>query len=390
MNCSQCQAELSAYLDGELGAEARAALDQHVAGCAGCRAELQALQEVVDGVRALPAATPVPEFLAEVRQKLDAVEERSWATRLFRPAWPKVPLEALAAVVVLFGVIMFVAPQYQQTDRLSRPGADRLETEQKQTIGLEGAERATDDRDAAATNETVPARLATETRARKEIAVLGESQLAAPAPAAEPVAAPLSPSAPTPVYRAKQSAAPETAEVDSVAIQSAPPVLADDRSNLAGADTIAGKRVGIKAEAETERGDQVKLLAETSPSGLGLATDVEVPKPTVVVVTARDRVSARARLDRATTESSGRLLDWNDGGTVARVAVPSARVAQFRRLMADTPEEIVQKEIATDRLLSLAKDEAVTVSEREEKVDRGMVVLEIRFELLAAQPAAAP
>jgi hypothetical protein len=47
---------LSAYLDGELGTEERAALERHLPGCARCQAELADLR----GVRALLRALPMP------------------------------------------------------------------------------------------------------------------------------------------------------------------------------------------------------------------------------------------------------------------------------------------------------------------------------------------
>src|SRR5690242_10748436 len=47
---------LSAYLDDELGAEERAALERHLPGCARCQAELADLRDV----RALLGALPMP------------------------------------------------------------------------------------------------------------------------------------------------------------------------------------------------------------------------------------------------------------------------------------------------------------------------------------------
>src|SRR5690242_21609959 len=47
---------LSVYLDGELGAEERAALERHLPGCARCQAELADLR----GVRALLRALSTP------------------------------------------------------------------------------------------------------------------------------------------------------------------------------------------------------------------------------------------------------------------------------------------------------------------------------------------
>jgi hypothetical protein len=53
-NWDQQRERLSAYLDGELPASAREPLERHLAGCAECRRELDALREVRALLRALP------------------------------------------------------------------------------------------------------------------------------------------------------------------------------------------------------------------------------------------------------------------------------------------------------------------------------------------------
>ncbi len=113
MTCRDCQPEWSAYLDGEVSSARRAALERHLADCPDCRAELEVLRQVAGGVRALPRIQPPAGFLAEVRRKLDAAEDRSWISRLFVPVWPKVPLEALAAMVLLFGLVILVTPRHR-------------------------------------------------------------------------------------------------------------------------------------------------------------------------------------------------------------------------------------------------------------------------------------
>ncbi len=101
MRCRDCQRELSALLDGELPAARRAAVETHVAECAGCRQRLAELRQVAAGVAALPRLQPSPQFVAEVRCKLHGGERVTWVERLFQPVWWKVPLEAAAALVVL-------------------------------------------------------------------------------------------------------------------------------------------------------------------------------------------------------------------------------------------------------------------------------------------------
>jgi RNA polymerase sigma-70 factor, ECF subfamily len=56
--CRERVPELSAYLDGSLPPERRAGVESHVAECAGCRAELFALQEAALRYRDLPVPVP--------------------------------------------------------------------------------------------------------------------------------------------------------------------------------------------------------------------------------------------------------------------------------------------------------------------------------------------
>ena len=54
MSCDEYEPMLTAYVDGELEAEDRLRLEEHLAGCEACRqalAELNALQEVLDMIK---------------------------------------------------------------------------------------------------------------------------------------------------------------------------------------------------------------------------------------------------------------------------------------------------------------------------------------------------
>ena len=110
MNCRTCQRELSAYLDGEVSGARRAEIEAHVAGCAACRQRLAALQQIAAGVRALPRLQPAPQFVADVRRKLRGEQRRPWFDTWCRPVWLKVPLEAVAVVLVLGAVLVLVHP----------------------------------------------------------------------------------------------------------------------------------------------------------------------------------------------------------------------------------------------------------------------------------------
>lgn len=59
-NCSDISVLLDDYLNATLGAADRVAVDEHLAGCAACRAELAALRAIVADARALPSSIIPP------------------------------------------------------------------------------------------------------------------------------------------------------------------------------------------------------------------------------------------------------------------------------------------------------------------------------------------
>ncbi len=107
-NCREIQRELSAYLDGELTPSLRAEVETHLASCTQCQRELLEMKTLATGVAALPNLEPPPRFLAEVRRKIvrdGKPEPTTWQDYVFRPLWLKVPLEAVALIVII-GLIM--------------------------------------------------------------------------------------------------------------------------------------------------------------------------------------------------------------------------------------------------------------------------------------------
>jgi anti-sigma factor RsiW len=66
MHCLDVQPDLEAYVDGELGPERVALLEQHLAGCDACRAELARLQAVVDAMETWPLVAEPARLTARV------------------------------------------------------------------------------------------------------------------------------------------------------------------------------------------------------------------------------------------------------------------------------------------------------------------------------------
>ena len=70
MECQDGTAQLADYLAGTLPAEQREAFQTHVAGCVGCRGELDAARETWELLGRIP---PMPHDVAALRRRLDAV-----------------------------------------------------------------------------------------------------------------------------------------------------------------------------------------------------------------------------------------------------------------------------------------------------------------------------
>jgi hypothetical protein len=108
MTCADCRETFSAYADEALAAEGRAAVEQHMAGCAECRREWQRFLATVDLLRAVPRERAPAGFVDRV---LAATRPLPWYRRLARallvPWTVKLPLEA-AAIVMVAGLAVLV------------------------------------------------------------------------------------------------------------------------------------------------------------------------------------------------------------------------------------------------------------------------------------------
>ena len=95
---------LSAYSGDDLSESDRLLVERHLADCQECRAQLAQLQQLRAVLRELPDVEPPPwlvsRIMAQVRDEHEAVPQRSWIQRLFLPLKTKLPIEALALVVV--------------------------------------------------------------------------------------------------------------------------------------------------------------------------------------------------------------------------------------------------------------------------------------------------
>jgi anti-sigma factor RsiW len=107
MRCRKAESLLSRLLDERLEADEQLQLESHLAGCASCRAELDAWRSISERLRAEPAAA-VPPFLAEKawRAALAPRPAPSFAERFIAVCRPAALAGALAAAVLWLGPML--------------------------------------------------------------------------------------------------------------------------------------------------------------------------------------------------------------------------------------------------------------------------------------------
>lgn len=95
--------DLNAFFFGELAADDRRGVDQHLAACPACRAELERLRITQASLASIPDEE-VPRRIAFVSDK---VFEPSWWQRLWRPAphWALASAGLVAAAILLHGYL---------------------------------------------------------------------------------------------------------------------------------------------------------------------------------------------------------------------------------------------------------------------------------------------
>jgi hypothetical protein len=131
MNCEWVQQNITLYLYNELADDARHELEQHVARCTTCSAELAAQQQFQGAMSILPVEEISPSFLTSARMKLqESLEQvqphRSWFHRFaFDPsAWLRQVRfsPALASIIFLVGFGGGIGTMYQMAAKLPATG----------------------------------------------------------------------------------------------------------------------------------------------------------------------------------------------------------------------------------------------------------------------------
>jgi anti-sigma factor RsiW len=99
--CRRWGAEIGAYLDGELPAEAVATLEAHLPGCEDCGAALATQRGIDRRVAELPRVEPTPQFEARFWARLARAREAPPA-RGWRARFPGLALAAAGVAALLW------------------------------------------------------------------------------------------------------------------------------------------------------------------------------------------------------------------------------------------------------------------------------------------------
>ncbi|MBL0225988.1 MAG: DUF2275 domain-containing protein [Geobacteraceae bacterium] len=96
------QRRLSAYCGGDLEPEERQLVEAHLAECPACRAGLADLQTALRLIRSTPEMDPPPWMTARIMTRIREQQAggMGWLRRFFFPLHIKLPLEAMALLIV--------------------------------------------------------------------------------------------------------------------------------------------------------------------------------------------------------------------------------------------------------------------------------------------------
>ncbi|MFZ1052955.1 MAG: HEAT repeat domain-containing protein [Candidatus Sulfotelmatobacter sp.] len=121
MKCEWVKENITLHVYGELADDARHELEQHVARCADCAAELKAAQEFHDLLSQAPVVTPSPNLVTAARMRLQEALETAeqggfWQRLAFDPAnWLRQVSfsPALASAILILGFAGGVGTSYK-------------------------------------------------------------------------------------------------------------------------------------------------------------------------------------------------------------------------------------------------------------------------------------
>lgn len=305
---AEIQRLLPAYCGGDLEPAERKLVEQHLAACPSCRAELANLQTALRLIRSTPEVDPPPWMAARIMARIreQQTEKQSWLRRMFFPLHIKLPLEVMALLVVCVGGFY-----------LSRTVETNLEQAARQQLQEPPAQQAPSPAQLAARGEkTKP------TAAKQPRSTAPPSAIPQPAPRGE--GTPFGTAPPTPATPAPAPYAP------------APPAYRDQQGDKA--EPMKASPAGEPYNRALEQAPEVKSKSSRSverrvdaatPAPAGRAAGVPAPPAlpqSTVRLSVDDTSAAPAMIREAVLRSGGDILEEHEmRGQRLKVRIPAAR-----------------------------------------------------------------
>ena len=144
MDCKKVIKQLSAYLDGQMTAAKREAVRSHLAGCARCRGELEALDRAAYAVADLPRLQAPSDLREKVMANLEGAAPEEARPPRWRMYWGAAAAIAFA-IAIMYLTRPATAPRRTGPEAVApavtvAPGRQVAEVEKNESAGMKSAE----------------------------------------------------------------------------------------------------------------------------------------------------------------------------------------------------------------------------------------------------------
>ncbi|MBW2038112.1 MAG: DUF2275 domain-containing protein [Deltaproteobacteria bacterium] len=143
MECSEVQKRLSAYIEGTISPEEKVLIDEHLTSCQRCNDALSDLEKTIEYIQELEEIEP-PAWLAQkvmARVQSEAESKRGILRRLFYPIPIKLPIEAVAVVLIAVATIYVFKTMQPEMKLVQAPSEEVasqiLSQEKEKTLAIE-------------------------------------------------------------------------------------------------------------------------------------------------------------------------------------------------------------------------------------------------------------
>jgi anti-sigma factor RsiW len=126
MECSDIEKKLSAYIDHSISSEEKGLIDEHLKACQRCNESLGDLRKTLEHLQNLEEVEPPPWLTRKVMTMVrsEAESRRGILQRLFYPLHIKLPVEALATILVAVTTIYVFRTIQPEVKHVKAPPAE--------------------------------------------------------------------------------------------------------------------------------------------------------------------------------------------------------------------------------------------------------------------------